>query len=106
MALKVVYGGEYMQKIEISETGAINKVKGIALCLGYSVIDGGLQDSIELIDSTGEYQGYYDPNAGIGVIWIDDDSEAYYRFNALGGEKWICEKWLQLNKQPATIDQD
>lgn len=90
MALKVVYGGEYMQKIEILETGAIDKVKNIALYLGYSIIDGGLQDSIELIDSTGEYQGYYDPDAGIGIIWIDDDSEAHYRFNALGGENWLA----------------
>lgn len=40
MALKVANWGD-MQKIEISETGAIDKVKGIALCLGYSVIDGG-----------------------------------------------------------------
>lgn len=50
------------------------------------------QDSIELIDSIGEYQGYYDPFAGIGAIWIDDDSEAYAKFNALGGKKWICKK--------------
>lgn len=91
MALKVANWGD-MQKIEISETGAIDKVKGIALCLGYSVIDGGFQDSIELIDSIGEYQGYYDPFAGIGAIWIDDDSEAYAKFNALGGKKWICKK--------------
>lgn len=84
MALKVAYYNgeymEYMQKIEISGTGEIDKVKGIALCLGYLVIDGGFQDSIEMIDSTGEYQGYYDP---------DDNSEAYFRFNNLGGEKWI-----------------
>lgn len=90
MALKVVYGGEYMQKISILETGAIDKVKSIALCLGYSVIDGGLQGSIELIDSTGEYQGYYAPVTGIGDIWINDDSEAHVRFNALGGEKWLA----------------
>ena len=89
MALKLQYSCENMQKIEISETGEIDKVKGIALCLGYSVIDGGFQDSIELIDYTGEYQGYYDPFAGIGAIWIDDDSEAQFKFNALGGEKWI-----------------
>ena len=86
MEIEKVYN---MQKIEITETGEIDKVKGIALCLGYSVIDGGLQDSIEMIDSAGEYQGYYDPDAGIGIIWIDDDSEAHFKFNALGGEKWI-----------------
>jgi len=86
MEVEKVYN---MQKIEITETGEIDKVKGIALCLGYLVIDGGLENSIELIDSAGEYQGYYDPDAGIGIIWIDNDSEEYYRFNALGGEKWI-----------------
>ena len=104
MALKLssLYG---CIKIEISEIGEIDKVEGIALCLGYSVVDGGLQDSIEMIDSIGEYQGYYNPEAGIGVIWIDDDSEANFRFNALGGEKWIKNS-LQLNKQPVTVDQD
>lgn len=93
MSLKVVYyKGEYIQKIEISETGAIDKVKDIALCLGYSVVSGlesGLENSIELIDSTGEYQGSYDQDTGIGAIWIDEDSDAYCNFNNLGGEKWI-----------------
>lgn len=87
MEIEKVYN---MQKIEITETGEIDKVKGIALCLGYSVIDGGFQDSIELIDSAGEYQGYYDPDAGIGIIWIDDNSEAHFKFNALGGENWLA----------------
>ena len=90
MALKLTYISD-MYKIEITETGEIDKVKNIALCLGYSVIDGGLQDSIELIDSAGEYQGYYDPDAGIGAVWIDDDSKAYAKkFNALGDEKWLA----------------
>lgn len=90
MALKVVF--LYLTgcvKIAVTDTGEIDKVKNIALCLGYSVIDGGFQGSIDLIDSTGEYQGYYDPFAGIGAIWIDDNSDAYFRFNNLGVEKWI-----------------
>ena len=89
--MRVVSVGEYMQKIGISGTGAIDKVKNIALCLDYSVINGGFfQDSIEMIDSIGEYQGYYDPLIGIGAIWIEDDSEAHFRFNNLGGAKWLA----------------
>lgn len=76
-------------KIEVTETGEIDKVKGIALCLGYSVVTGSLQNSIDLLDSFGEYQGYYDPDAGIGAIWIDEDSEAYFKFCNLGGRSWI-----------------
>lgn len=90
MALKLQHSCENMQKIEISGIGEIDKVKGIALCLGYSVIDGVYQEYIiELIDSAGEYQGYYDPFAGIGAIWIDDDSDAQFKFCNLGGEEWI-----------------
>lgn len=89
MALKLTYVSD-MYKITVTETGEIDKVKGIALCLGYSVIDVGLHGSIELIDYAGEYQGYYDPLIGIGAIWIDDDSEAHFNFNNLGGAKWLA----------------
>jgi hypothetical protein len=103
MSLNLTYiSGVY--KIAVTETGEIDKVKSIALCLGYSVIDGGLQGSIEMIDSAGEYQGYYDPDAGIGAIWIDDDSEAHVNFNNLGGEKWIYS--LQPDDKPVTVDKD
>lgn len=81
-------------KIAVTETGELDKVKGVALCLGYTVADGAFENSIDLFDSLGEYQGYYDPNAGIGAIWIDEDSEAYFKFNNLGGESWI----LNLSK--------
>ena len=69
--------------------GMLDRATGIALSLGYTVIDGALNCSKDFIDNQGEYQGYYDPNAGIGAIWIDDNSEAYVRFNSLGGESWI-----------------
>ena len=88
MALKVntVHTG---LQIKITETGELDLAIGIALSLGYTVIDGALENSIELLDNKGEYQGYYDPNVGIGAIWIDDNSEAYFKFNSLGGESWI-----------------
>ena len=88
MALKVntVYSG---LRIKITETGELDLATGIALSLGYTVIDGALNCSKDFIDNQGEYQGYYDPNAGIGAIWIDDNSEAYFKFNNLGGEFWI-----------------
>lgn len=76
-------------KIAVTEIGELDRVKGIAHCLGYTVIDGALENSIDLFDSLGEYQGYYDPSVGIGAIWIDDNSEAYFKFNNLGGESWI-----------------
>lgn len=89
MALKVntVYTG--CVKIEVTETGELDIAIGIALSLGYIVNDGALNYSKDFIDNKGEYQGYYDPNAGIGAIWIDDNSEAYFKFNNLGGESWI-----------------
>ena len=88
MALKVhtVYTG---LQIGITETGELDLAIGIALSLGYTVIDGALNCSKDFIDNQGEYQGYYDPNAGIGAIWIDDNSEAYFKINNLGGESWI-----------------
>ena len=88
MALKVntVHTG---LQIGITETGELDLAIGIALSLGYTVIDGALNCSKDFIDNQGEYQGYYDPNAGIGAIWIDDNSEAYFKFNNLGGEFWI-----------------
>ena len=88
MALKVntVYTG---LQIKITETGELDLAIGIALSLGYTLGDGMLEGSKDFIDNQGEYQGYYDPNAGIGAIWIDDNSEAYVRFNSLGGESWI-----------------
>ena len=98
MALKIAFLSPFLSlpgcvKIAVTDTGEIDKVKGIALCLGYSVTDSGtdsgLENSIELLDPIGEYQGYYDLDAGIGAIWIDEDSDAYLKFKELGGEKWI-----------------
>lgn len=88
MALKVttVHTGLH---ISITETGKRDLAIGIAVSLGYIVIDGALNCSKDFIDNQGEYQGYYDPNAGIGAIWIDANSEAYFKFNKLGGESWI-----------------
>ena len=88
MALKVntVHTG---LQIGITETGKLDLAIGIALSIGYTVIDGALNCSKDFIDNQGEYQGYYDPDAGIGAIWIDDNSEAFLKFNSLGGESWI-----------------
>ena len=88
MALKVhtVHTG---LQIGITETGELDLAIGIALSLGYTVIGGALNSSKNFISNQGKYLGYYDPNVGIGAIWIDDNSEAYFKFNKLGGESWI-----------------
>ena len=88
MALKVntVHTG---LRICIAETDKLDLATGIALSLGYTVIDGALNCSKDFIDNQGEYQGNYEYNAGIGAIWIDANSEAYFKFNKLGGESWI-----------------
>ena len=75
--------------IKIRETGDFDLVTGIAVSLGYTLGDGVLEGSKDFIDNQGDYQGYYDPNLGIGTIWIDDNSEAHFKFNNLGGESWI-----------------
>ena len=88
MALKVntVHTG---LQIKITETGDLDLVIGIAVSLGYTLGGVLLGGSIDFIDTLGAYQGYYNPSLGVGAIWIDDNSEAYSKFNSLGGEYWI-----------------
>ena len=88
MALKV-YTDRTGLLIKITETGDLDLVTCIAVSLGYTLGDGVLEGSKDFIDNQGDYQGYYDPNLGIGTIWIDDNSEAHSKFNNLGGESWI-----------------
>lgn len=76
-------------RIKITETRETDLATKIAASLGYHVTDGVLNSSKDFIDDEGSYQGYCDPNLGIGNIWIDDNSEAYSKFNNLGGESWI-----------------
>jgi hypothetical protein len=88
MALKVntVHTG---LQIKITEISDLDLATCIAVSLGYTLGDGVLEGSKDFIDNQGDYQGYYNPSLGIGAIWIDDNSEAYVKFNSLGGECWI-----------------